>query len=83
MQNFFEKSLVEKNSMKHVIFTKTDFLGSFIQPRSSIQCFRKTDDAMSYDVIIDYIIKKIGKWRYWFTYLHLRDDIKVGFDDLK
>ena len=47
--------------MKHVIFTKTDFKGSFIKPRSSIRCVRKSDDVMSDDVIVDYIIAKNGE----------------------
>ena len=47
--------------MKHVIFSKTDFKVSFIKPRSRIQSVRKTDDVMSDDVIIDYIITKKGE----------------------
>ena len=47
--------------MKHVIFTKTDFKGSFIKPRSSIRCVRKSDDVMSDDVIVDYINTKNGE----------------------
>ena len=47
--------------MKHVIFSKTDFKVSFIKPRSSILSVRKTDDVMSDDVIVDYIITKNGE----------------------
>ena len=47
--------------MKHVIFTKTDFGALFIKPRSRIWRFRITDDVMSDDVIIDYIIIKNGE----------------------
>ena len=47
--------------MKHVIFSKTDFKVSFIKPRSRIRSVRKTDDVMSDDVIIDYIITKNGE----------------------
>ena len=47
--------------MKHVIFIKTNFKGSFIKPRSRIPYVRKTDDVMSDDVTIDYIITKNGE----------------------
>ena len=47
--------------MKHVVFSKTDFKVSFIKPRSSIRSVRKTDDVMSDDVIVDYIITKNGE----------------------
>ena len=47
--------------MKHVIFSKTDFKISFIKARSSIRSVRKTDDVMSDDVIVDYIIRKNGE----------------------
>ena len=47
--------------MKHVIFSKTDFKVSFIKSRSSIRFVRKTDDVMSDDVIVDYIIRKNGE----------------------
>ena len=44
--------------MMHVIFYKTDFKSSLIRPRSRVWCVRITDDVMSDDVIIDYIITK-------------------------
>ena len=47
--------------MNHVIFLKTDFKGLFIKSRSSIRFVRKTDDVMSDDVIVDYIITKNGE----------------------
>ena len=47
--------------MKHVIFTKTDCGGLFIKPRSRTWCFQMTDDVMSDDVIVDYIIAKNGE----------------------
>ena len=76
MQNFFkifqEKSSrhefyenrVKRNDskvMNHIIFSKTDFKGLFIKPRSSIRCVRKTDDVMSDDVIVDNLTIKNGE----------------------
>ena len=65
------------------IGAKTDFKVSFIKPTSIIRCVRKTDDIMSDDIIVDYIIRKMGKRRCWFTYLLLKDELLAGFDDLK
>ena len=60
---FYENRIKRSDSkvMNHVIFLKTDFKGSFIKPRSSIRCVQKTDDVMSDDVIVDYIITKNGE----------------------
>ena len=47
--------------MKHTTFYYADFENSLIRPRSHGWCVRKTDDVMSDDVIIDYIITKNGE----------------------
>ena len=76
MQNFFEifpkkssrhkfnENKAQRNVskvMKHVIFYKADFTHLLIKSRSRVWCVRKTDDVMSDDVIIDYIIIKNGE----------------------
>jgi len=57
----FNENKAQRNDSKvmiHVIFYNTDFKSSLIIPRSRVWCVRITDDVMSDDVIIDYIITK-------------------------